>query len=329
MTSNSEMQPSKPALRPGDRVLVAGGRGFVGSHIVRALIGFGCDTHVLGPRMDQDLLADVAGRYGSVECGIEQADAVRAALGELAPAAVVSCAAFGAGGEGLMRAGERDADQAFAINVEGLRHLLLAAREAGAGQVVWTSSTTVYGDARSYPEHRVDEAAPKQPLTMYGLTKHLAEETGEFVARRDRFAVTGLRLPLVLGTGLWYRGAAAVLMDLIRAAHPGASHTFNFHNEAIDLMEVRDAAAAVLRTLQHPGPLAATYNINGFTARPLEIVDALRARVANFEVELLDQTPQYLFPLVDDSRFRRDTGFIPTTDLQRLLAQLLDEGVKP
>lgn len=324
MTSSSEFTLRKPQLRPGDGVVVAGGRGFVGSHIVRALIRFGCDTHVLGPRMEQDLLADVAGRYGSLECGVEQADALRGGFARLAPAAVVSCAAFGAGGEGLMRAGERNADQAFAINVDGLRHLLSAAREAGVGQVVWTSSTTVYGDAQSYAHPRVDESAAKRPATVYGLSKHLAEEVAEFVARRERFPVIGLRLPLVLGPGLWYRGAAALLMDMIQAARPGARHGLACHNEPVDLMHVEDAAAAVLATLRHAGPLAPTYNINGFTARPLDIAAALRTCVPDFDVDFQEQKPPHIFPLITDARFRADTGFAPSMDLQHLIAQMLD-----
>lgn len=323
MTLHSEPADGKPVLQPGDRVVVAGGRGFVGSHIVRALVALGCDVLVLGPVMDNDLLADLAGRYGSIPCGIEDAAAVSEALRRVGPSAVVSCAAFGGGGEGLMRAGERDADQAFAINVDGLRHLLAACAEAGVRQVVWTSSTVVYGDAASYAEQRVDESAPKLPRTVYGLTKHLAEEVAAFVARRHGLAITGLRLPLILGPGLWYRGAAAVLMDLIRAARPRVRHPLVFHDEAVDLMHVRDVAAAVLCTLRHAGRLAPTYNINGFTARPLEIAAQLQAQVPGFAVDFTEQKQPFLFPLVDDSRFRRHTGFAPEIDLARLLAEML------
>jgi UDP-glucose 4-epimerase len=314
---------AKPSLEPGDRVVVAGGRGFVGSHIVRALLAFGCEPHVLGPRMDCDLLADLGSRVQFVECGIEDGDAVREALRRIAPAAVVSCAAFGGGGEGLMRAGERDSDLAFLVNVDGLRRLIAACRETGVAQVVWTSSTVVYGNPANYAEERVDERAPKLPETVYGLTKLLAEEVAQFAVRRDGYPVIGLRLPLILGPGLWYRGAAAVLRDMIAAARPGHTHEVSFHDEPIDLMEVGDVAQAVLATLRHAGPLAPIYNITGFTARPREIAAALSQQVPGYQVKFTPQVPQYLFPLVDDALFRGDTGFAPRIDLRRFIADTL------
>lgn len=319
MTSNSERFVAKPALRAGQGVIVAGGRGFVGSQLVRALLASGYRVHVLGPAMDCDLLADLGGQFGSIDCRIEDEAAVRKALAAIAPAAVVVCSAFGAGGEGLMRASEGDPDQAFSTNVDGLRRMLSAARESGVAQLLWTSSTTVYGDASGYGPDRVDESAPKRPATLYGLTKQLAEAVSEFAMLRDGFPAIGLRLPLVLGPGLWYLGAAASLVAMIRAARPGARHEIDFHDQAIDLMHVRDAVAAMLRVLRHDGPLAPVYNVNGFTTRVSDMIETLTELVPGFSVDFRQQRPERLFPLIDDQRFRRDTGFAPEADLRRLL----------
>jgi len=322
MTASS----SGGGIAPGAGVLVVGGRGFVGSHVVRALLARGCRVHVLGPAMDCDLLADVAGSFSETTGGLEDRALLRDVLARFEPAAVVSCAAFGAGREGLMRSGERDADRAFAINVDGFRRLMEVTAEAGIRRLVWTSSTVVYGPARDYAETRVDETAPKRPRTVYGLTKHLAEEVAEFAVRRHGLEIVGLRLPLVLGPGLWYQGAAAALADLLRAAGRRGEHRIAFHDEPIDLMHVRDVAEACLAALAHPGPLAPVYNINGFTASAGDLIAEVRARSPELTVAFEHTAPADLFPLVSDARFRRDMNFAPTFDLAALVANMASVG---
>ena len=300
-------------------ILVVGGRGFVGSHVTRALLAANYHPHLLGPAMDCDLLADVAGAISETTGGIEDPALVRDVLARTKPASVISCAAFGAGRDGLMRSGERDADRAFAVNVDGFRHLLEATADAGVRRIVWTSSTVVYGPATEYAATPVDEAAAKRPRTIYGLTKHLAEEVAAFAARRHGLAVVGLRLPLVLGPGLWYDGAAAALMNLLRAARTGGSHHIAFHNSPIDLMHVRDVAAACLTALTQDAPPGAVYNINGFTASVGDIVSLLAVRRPDLRVTHAISPSGDLFPLISDARFRRDTGFVPAIDLASLI----------
>lgn len=330
MISSSDRRISKPALMATDSVIVIGGRGFVGSQVVRVLLDGGIDVHVLGPPMSVDLLADRHGRFGDIDCGVEDAVAVRAALERLTPAALVVCSAWGADGDGLMRAGEANPDRAFEINVDAMRRLLELAHECGVRQVVWTSSTTVFGEAGDYRTAqgivRVDEDAPKRPATIYGLTKHLAEEVAVFAMRRHRLAVIGIRLPLVLGPGLWYRGAATAFADLFAAARLGAEHRMVMHDEPIDLMHVDDAARALLVVLRHEGVLGPVYHVNGFTARASEVVAMLRTRRPGLEIGVEVVAPVRSFPLVDDARFRADTGFIPAFDLARVVDDALSRG---
>lgn len=316
----------KAALAGRGPVVVVGGRGFVGAAIVRVLVDAGIDTQVLGPPMTTDRLADLHGRIGSIDCGIEDDAAVGDAFTRIAPAAVVVCAAHGSGDAGLMRAGEADPDRAFAINVDAMRRLFDRAQAQGIGQVVWTSSTTVFGEAADYGEARVDEQAPKRPATFYGLTKHLAEEVALFAARRHRLPIVGLRLPLVLGPGLWYRGAASAYAALFDAARRGQAHEMAAPDGDVDLMHVDDVARAVLTVLRHDGALAPIYHVNGFTAGARDVLDAVRARRPGLAMTLRTVPAPRRFPLVDAGRFGADTGFAPAYPLQRLVEHAMRDA---
>ena len=169
MTSNSDFfDKSKP-------VLVIGGRGFVGSHIVRALIEAGIRVHVFGLPMEVDLLADLAGRFDETFGSVLDEAAIGKAIDASGAAAIVTNAAFADGKKGMMRSGDGDAKRAMEINVEGFRLTLEAARTRNIKRVIWSDSTVVYGPAALYAKDRVDESDARHPVTTYGLTKVLGE----------------------------------------------------------------------------------------------------------------------------------------------------------
>lgn len=312
------------ASLPGRRVLVVGGRGFVGSHVVHALTKAGAAVHVLGPSMPKDRADVLPPGTGETIGSVDDRETLAQAFAASAATDVVSCAGYGSGRLGLMRSGEAHRDAAMAVNVVGHGRLIEAAREHSVRRLVWTSSTVVYGPAALYGAARVDESAARAPVTFYGLTKSLAEDISAFEARRGGIEVVALRLPLVLGPGLWYAGAAAAFVAMLAASRAGQGHRLAFHDRPIDLMHVTDTADAILTLLLHDGPVADTYNLEGFTARASDLVSDVLAIRPGLDLALEPAgKPAHLFPLVSGERLRRDTGFVARHDRASFVRAML------
>lgn len=309
-------------FNPARPVLVVGGRGFVGAQIVRVLLEAGLSVHLFGPAMDSERLADLEGHFAETIGSVEDLDALEAAIEASGAGSVVTTAAFAAGDTGLMRGGDADSGRAMAINVEGLRLTFEAARRQGIARVVWAGSTVVYGAADLYGNRPVTEDDQRRPTTFYGLTKVLGEDVAQYYRDRYGMDIVALRMSLLLGPGLWYEGAASAIAGVIRNAATGRTYKVAFHDERIDLMHVADVARATLLALQSPRRLAPTYNINGFTASLPEIAARVKARVPGYEVEHERVPPALVFPLIDDARFRADTGFAPAFGLDAVITEL-------
>ncbi len=147
--------------------LVTGGGGFIGSHLVRALVQRGERVRVLdnqssgGPYRIADVLKEVEWIDGDVRDLETVSQACRGAEVVLHQAAVASVPRSIA--EPL---------ETHASNVTGTLHVLMAARDAGVRRVVFASSSAVYGNLATTPK---TEALPTVPLSPYGAQKLAAE----------------------------------------------------------------------------------------------------------------------------------------------------------
>lgn len=305
------------------RVLIVGANGFLGSRAVRRFLAAGWAVHGFGPAPVVDLLEPWRGRIGEHAGSVTDPGAVAAALEAAQPDVLLSFAAHGEGGAGLMRSGEAAPDRAFAVNVEGLRVLLQACAAAGVRRVLWASSTTVFGPASEYPGP-VDEDAPPRPRTVYGLTKLLAEEVSAFVRRRDGLDVCAVRPPLVFGPGRWYGGAAGVLDALIAAAARGEATSLSVPEGRFDLMHGDDVAEAFLHLARHAAPLPPVLHVNGFATDYAEIAAALARLRPGFR-PVLDHVPAPAYPLITAGRVAQETGFHPRLGLADALRATMEE----
>lgn len=150
--------------------LVTGGAGFIGSNLVRRLAGQGARVRVFDD-LSSGHLENLAGLEASVEFvrgDLRDAAAVRAALRGVG-------AVFHVGALASVQASVDDPATTHEVNVTGTLNLLLAARDAGAERVVFSSSASIYGDSPEMPKR---EGMPPEPLTGYALSKLAGEHYG-------------------------------------------------------------------------------------------------------------------------------------------------------
>jgi UDP-glucose 4-epimerase len=293
------------------RILVIGGAGFVGSRVLRAAVAGGIACASFGPA-GRNLAADldITRFAGDGQDG----RALTAALTGFRPDAVIWAAGHNPAGDGLARTAEADLARAVAVNAGAFAATLAACAAAGIARVVQCGSTVVYGPAAEDGPARVDETVPPAPRTAYGLTKLMAEQAAAWAAASLGLDVVTLRLPLVLGPGRWYAGAAASYARMLRAAADGAALREDVPAARFDAVHGDDAATALLLLAARRGP-PRVLNMAGLTTSLPAIAAALSPRIE--VVPLPGPAP---FPLVDDTALRR-MGWGP----QRSLADILDD----
>lgn len=148
------------------RVLVAGGAGYVGSHVLRALVAAGWEAVVLD-NLSTGHAAAVAratgGRAELVVGNVGDCELVRDVLISRKIGAVVHCAAASLVGESMA-----NPSKYWRNNVQEAIGLLDAMVLAGVDKIVFSSSAAVYGEPVAVP---IEETHPKSPTSTYGMTK--------------------------------------------------------------------------------------------------------------------------------------------------------------
>jgi UDP-glucose 4-epimerase len=292
------------------RAVVTGGAGFIGSHVVEALLATGDEVHVV------DNLS--TGRRENVAAGatLHELD-IREPLGalfdEVQPETVVHLAAQADVGTSVERP-VLDAE----VNVLGTLNVLEAARPHSAQLVFSSTGGAIYGEC----ERPAREDDPRRPVSPYGTAKLAAEE---YLATWNRLYETrhvALRFANVYGPRQLPKlegGVVAIFTDRLRAGE-GVT-IFGDGRQTRDFVYVGDVVDAVLASIGRDG---GPYNVGaGEETSVLELFDACR-RIAGSDVEAEHEPARpgdALRSVLDVSLAERELGWRPRTTLEQGLRE--------
>lgn len=299
------------------KVLVTGGAGFIGSHIVDRLLARSHSVHVL-----DDLSS---GSKKNLAAGVPlhevdmRSDAARKLVEDLAPDFIVHAAA-----QVSVRISMEQPALDTDLNVTGLINILTPLRDRKGTHVVFLSSGgAVYGEQETFPApetHRI------MPESVYGLSKRVGELYLEFWSRVWGVTSTALRLSNVYGPRQNPHGEAGVVAIFCERLLAGKSITVNgTGKQTRDFVYVEDVAEAVGRAVDTRS--LGEFNVG--TARETTITElAERLRDMACPSSTISYAPakagEQMRSCIDVAKAKKVLGWAPTMDFATGLANTLE-----
>ena len=305
-----------------ESVLITGAAGFIGSHVAEAFAARGWrvvgldnfDSFYDRAIKEHNLAALPARQFELVEGDITDVEAMTGLIARIKPALTVHLAAL-AGVRPSLAAPARFAH----VNISGLANVLEAARLADCGNVLFASSSSVYGNQSKVPFAEDDPC--DAPISPYAATKRAGEMLCQTYARMYGMRIYSLRFFTVFGPRQRPDLAIASFMRKLLAGEAismfGDSSTSRDYTYIDDI--VRGVMAAADRLIIQPPGTHRIYNLGG--AHPVTLheliaaiseVTGIQLRIDRFPMQPGDVERTF----ADLTRGQAELGYQPATDLQ-------------
>ena len=309
----------------GQRVLITGGAGFLGSNLALALAGLGAKVTALdgflfgggaNPKnLDNDAIELVRGDIREID---------------LRPLCEGAAAIFNLAAQTSHMGGQNDPLADIAVNAVAQVRLIQAAREAAPDAVVVHASTRqFYGRVAKLP---VDETQPVAPPDANGVSKFAGEQYWMLEHRVRGRPVVSLRLTNCYGPRLRIRDARQTFLGIwIRSVLENKPFEVWGGSQLRDLTYVDDVTDAFLRAAGTPSCHGGIYNIGGAPPASLRELADLVTRLSGPPAHY----PVREFPAdraqidigsyhADDTAFRAATGWVPAVSLEDGIGRTID-----
>ena len=291
-------------------ILVTGGAGFIGSHLVRHLLAKGEQVTALD-NLSTGLAENLPPEAKLVEMDI---------LDEELPK-VVAAGAFDAivhlAAQTMVDTSIKNPLFDTRENLLGTVHVLEAARAANVKRVIFASTAAAYGDVKE-DDLPVREAQPTEPMSFYGLSKLSVEKYLEMYRKIYGMEYVVLRFANVYGERQGDGGEGGVISIFAKAVAEGRDITIYGDGEQTrDFVYAGDIAEGILAALRTE-EVNAAYNLSTQTETSLRELVSLLAEIRGREI-----VPKYgaeregdiYKSMLSNSRARRGLDWQPATTL--------------
>lgn len=219
------------------RVLVTGGAGFIGSHLVEALVGLGYMVRVID-NLTTGNAARVHRSAELIDADIRKPESMESAFHD------VDCV-FHVAALPRVPLSIENPLETHMVNVVGTINVLQAARRLGVRRVVYSGSSSVYGEQDRMP---LKETMSPNPLSPYALQKLAAEQYTRLFHRLYGMQTLSLRYFNVFGPRMATEGAyLTVISNFLQSHRAGTPLTIEGDGEQTrDFTHVRDVVRANL-----------------------------------------------------------------------------------
>lgn len=245
-----------------EKIVVTGGTGFIGRHLLEVLVAGGHSPVVIVRRLDQtnDLPEFLKERVSLVELDLVDSDAVSRVIEVERPSLLFHLA----GTKGTDDENRNAALTCRELNVDATLHLLEVATRAGAGRIIITGSAEEYGKQTG----PFDETHLLKPTSDYGKSKADATRLALELYERIKCPVVILRLFTVYGP---HQPQGMFVSDAIASAVNNVSFSMSEGLQQRDLVYVDDVTSALIAAATMPGIEGKVFNLG--SGRPVRLLD--------------------------------------------------------
>ena len=300
-------------MKKGTRVLVVGGAGFIGSHLTDALVEQGCDVVVLD-NLSGGKRENVNKEAVLVELDIRDFDVISPLFEGVEY--VFHLAALP-----RVQYSIENPKETHDVNVTGMLNVLIAAKEAKVKRVIYSASSSAYGDQDTMP---LEEDMRAHPMSPYGLQKYYGEMQCQMFSEVYGLETVSLRYFNVYGSRFDPDGAyALVIGKFLKQVKEGGKMTITGDGtQTRDFTHVRDVVKAnILAAESENVGIGEVMNIGAGANQAINKI----AELIGEEVEHVEARLEPHDTLADNNRAKELLGWVPDMSIEDGIAELVEE----